>query len=88
MKKKLEVVAVTWIDSYHSGGWRGSDELPPIDHEVISECLSVGFLVERGKKFIRLALSNDYPSQPGVGRYGHFISIPRVAVKKIKKVRI
>lgn len=71
---KLKPVMVDWIDSVSQSGWgeyAGAD----------LRCTSVGFLIKNDKDVVVLALNdNAYQS-------GQYITIPKIAVKKIRRLR-
>lgn len=69
-------VVVEWVDSNSTGGW--NDNHQPTD----MSCVSVGLLVQELPDRIILAQSRE-----AGGWWGDFIEIPRVAVKKIRKLK-
>lgn len=76
MKPKAPVpVLVEWIDSVQSIGWGELHE--PSD----LTCWSAGFLVSKTKDRVTLALNWDG------AEHGMTMEIPRVAVKKIRKLK-
>ena len=76
-KKKFRLVEVTWIDSAFNQGWRlPKFYVPP------AECKTVGYLTHDEKDFINVAMNvNDE------GGWGEAMAIPRVCVRKIRRVR-
>lgn len=69
-------VAVEWVDSNSTGGW--DNDHKPTD----MSCISVGILIQMLPDRIILAQSREAD-----GWHGDFIEIPRVAVKKLRKLR-
>lgn len=61
------IVKVIWNDAFHECGW---GEVADVADRMIIH--SVGFLVERRKGSIVLAMSSDDD-----GGYGDFLSIPK-----------
>jgi hypothetical protein len=68
---KRKVVLVKWIDSIETGGWGKKPESN-------MSCLSAGFLVEKTKDYILIALNVSAYSD------GEYLQIPMVAVKSVK----
>ena len=75
-KKKTIPVCVEWIDSMGCAGW--GDYTPSN-----MNCVSVGFLVEKNKDRVILALNKSLH----VGRHGDYMEIPLCAVKRIRKLK-
>jgi len=72
-------VVVDWIDSVGQGHWGEYDE------KTDMRCTSVGFLLKKDKTRIVLAMNKSHQgATPG---YGHYMTIPALAVKKIRKLR-
>ena len=69
-------VVVEWLDSNSTGGWDASHKITDMS------CISVGLLVQKLPDRIVLAQSHEAD-----GLYGDFIEIPRVAVKKLRRLR-
>lgn len=76
-KKSVKPVLVEWIDSMGKAGWVYEHE------EADTRCTSVGHLVKSDKKSVILALNTAM-----VGSYGDLITIPRSAVRRIRKLKI
>lgn len=72
---KAVPVLVEWIDSVQTMGWGELHE--PSD----MRCVSVGILVSKTKDRLTLAVNYDGDS------FGHFMEIPLVAIKKIRKLK-
>jgi hypothetical protein len=70
----MKIVKVKWIDSMGTAGWGEGDSSD-------MRCCTVGILHKKTKKSVIIALN-----QSAYGR-GHFIEIPKVAIKKIKKLK-
>lgn len=89
MKKNLKAVVIHWIDSYHNVGWKHHSELAHIDDESTAVCVSVGLLIADGKKFVRIALSDDNPyGDFNDGHNGQFLTIPKAAIKSMKRIKL
>ena len=72
------LVAVEWVDSAFTAGWRVSSDAVP----TFSHCKTVGYLVEHSKRQIVIAMNvNDD------GGYGDSMAIPRRVVRTVKKVK-
>lgn len=80
--KQSKILMITWIDSCSSNGW----QQPAEAKARISECQSVGFLVEETKDAIALALSRT--TQEGFAPYADIVSIPKVAIKRKRVIRL
>lgn len=79
MKKKnrLAIVQVRWLGSASSGGWADRQTSGPV------VCESVGFLIEDKPKHITVSTS-VHDGNPG--RYHSPMSIPRVAILKLRRI--
>ena len=75
---KLSIVLVDWLDSCGDPGWKFSEEISV--HLMV--CQTVGFLVSETKEAIAVALNRT--TTLGYKPFGDIISIPRVAIRKIK----
>lgn len=73
MTQKRKIVLVKWIDSMQTGGWRHKEAA-----RSNMNCMSCGFLVERTRDYIILALNMSAYTD------GDYIQIPMVAVKSVK----
>lgn len=49
-KPPFKLVRVRWLDAYSDGGWKDAGEEPRDE-----PCISVGYLVKKTKKYVRLA---------------------------------
>lgn len=78
MKKLLELVYVTWIDSECEIGWESADAvLKPFEVNH-----SVGFLIAQDEE--KYVLVGDF--DPETRHHNRFIRIPKVCVKKFRLV--
>lgn len=82
MIKKYPVVMIEWVDSHRLGGWRDTNEVI----EILSEpkrmnCVTCGFLIHEDKASITVALNI------GNEQCADAMTIPRVAISRIKKIR-
>lgn len=69
-------VVIEWIDANSTAGW-------DLDHKPTPmRCISAGLLVEDRHDRVILA-----QSKAGTGDYGDFLEIPRVAVKKLRRLK-
>lgn len=73
---KVNPVIVKWVDAISAPGWR--------DYEKANiECISIGHLVSKDKDMIVICQNR---SAEGGG--GDFMSIPIVAIKSVKKLKV
>lgn len=78
-KVMRKLVEVLWLDSAFHTGWKNSRVSVDISH-----CRTTGYLVERNKHRVVVAMH----SEDGVdGSYGEAMAIPRACVKKIRRLR-
>lgn len=74
--KKKEILLIKWIDSHGiTSEWEFKDELKPLKP---CECMSVGFLVEKTREYITIALGDSETQY--LGR----LTIPMRSVIKVK----
>jgi len=78
-KVKTPLVEVEWVDSASTDGWHAH---PP---EGVLTCWSCGYLVSKDKSTIVLALNCS--EEQSNNSFGNFMSIPTVAVVKIRKLK-
>ena len=78
--KKNDIIFIEWVDSCGQSGWVESGDLGG----EISHCETVGFFVNDDKEGITLALNRT--THENHKPYGELISIPQIAIKKIKKL--
>lgn len=78
MKPKTpRFVCIEWVDSHSTSGWQ-------LDHEPIDlACISVGILIQDRPDRVVIAQSLAAAN----GEYCDFMEIPRVAVKRVKRLR-
>jgi len=74
----LRIVHVTWVDSAGGGEWSDHDAV--VSEETITLTHSIGIPVKENKNLILLAQSFD----PGTDSLHNYITIPRVAVNKVR----
>ena len=76
--KKFQLVQVTWIDSYSSVGWKGSQkaEASPLT------CYTVGHLITSNRSGVVVAANSDEQ-----GHTGDWMTIPRSCVKRVRRLR-
>ena len=75
-----KIYLVSWLDSKGSPGWKHSDEL----ETNLAMCQTVGFYVTESKESITLALNRDLTGENAP--FGDLITIPKVTIKKKKKL--
>lgn len=80
-KRSLPRVEVDWIDSAFHRGWSGSIEKQ--EKMTVSVCRSVGYLLSRDAKMVRLVMHCADNEES----YGDGMSIPTVAVRRIRTWR-
>jgi len=74
---KMRMVYVEWLDpATHTGGWMSRDS---VSYMTELHCESVGWLVSKHERFVRLALSMNEN-----GELSEVLVIPRSCVKKIR----
>lgn len=73
-----DVRAVEWIDSCTTFGWRGPDP------DGVTRIQSVGILVKQNKREVTLTTSKSM----NTGNVLDQISIPRCAIRSIRKVKV
>ena len=76
--KRYPGVVVDWIDSSSHGTWRRDWDT----YGDVSRCRSLGFLVEKGRKKVKLLQSSEVTSDS----MADAMIIPRVAVTKIRRL--
>ena len=73
-KKKTPAVRVDWIDSMGSSGWH--------EHRKSDlRCTSVGMLYDETDESVVIALNRS------AYNHGDYIEIPKIAIKKITKLK-
>ena len=78
--KRLYAVEVEWVDSAFNRGW-GNAAVKTREMDI-SICRTVGYLISRDKKAIKLAMNSaDNDESLGDG-----ISIPAVAVRRVTRL--
>lgn len=82
MRKRPQMVLISWVDSAAQHGWRASDDSFP---EVV-QCESIGYLVASDKTKFCLAQSRavSEDARPNAD----LITIPAVAVISMKMLRV
>lgn len=71
---------ITWIDSETSSGWESVENINPPDSTV----KSYGFLLKETEDFLVLVSDVD----AGEKHYNRHMSIPKVNVKKKRKIKL
>lgn len=79
---KIKLVKVKWQDTMSESDWKDIDEIKKWAKKERAICVSVGWLVERTKKYIVVAGSKGVNDED----YGDFIRIPRAIIKKITRL--
>ena len=75
---ELKKIHIKWIDSVGTGGWVN-------DHQDADmRCETVGFWLSETKDMVKVALNK---SHCGEKSFGHYIQIPKVAIKGRRWVR-
>lgn len=74
-------VEVRWIDSAFHRGWSSASQKR--NEMATSECRTVGYFIASDKVAVKLAMNMADKGE----NYGDGISIPRVAVKKMRRLR-
>jgi hypothetical protein len=82
MINKDKILLIEWVDSYKVNDWQAEDDCKV----CVALIRSVGFFVDEDKDGICLALSKSI--KKGYCPYGDLISIPKVAIKKIKRINL
>jgi hypothetical protein len=80
--KAADMILIDWIDSAGSAGWK----LPEECCGELSKCQSVGFLVEETDEFYCVALNRSFNCNTE-NPFGDLMTIPKVAVTKVKRVK-
>jgi len=77
--KQYNEYYVEWVDSVGTSGWEHIESLAPMPTARVR---TLGFLIENNKDSIIIAMS--------ISQKGLFsrLSIPKVAIKKVKRVKI
>lgn len=74
MSKEKPAVEVRWIDSMQSSGWHKYEKSD-------LACRSVGILYEKNKDNVVLAMNQSAYT------HGDYITIPTIAITKIRKLK-
>ena len=75
-QKAVRMVHVSWVDSMGTSGWHNN-----IDADADIRCESVGFLMDKTEKRVKIYMSKN------AFQKGDVLEIPTVAVKKIKYLK-
>jgi len=73
---KLEIVEVTWNDTFSDSGWKDIDKIPLA---ALPECTTVGYLLSKDEKIVRILHSIN-------GDQADFTIIPTGCVLKIRTI--
>jgi glucose dehydrogenase len=80
--KKWQIIKISWIDSSGQDSWQYE---PNLDiSEKYLQCESVGYFLQETKNSIAIAQSYTPPREKK--SVNAIIQIPKVAIKKIKKL--
>ena len=77
--KRLAVVEVTWEDTTSWHSWMEGQDCKQMKPSV---CVSVGYLLENGKKVLRMATSSGADDT-----YGMLTAIPQGCIRKVRTLR-
>ena len=84
--KSLPIVEVHWVDSAFCRGWQ-TLENKRHDQGIVT-CRSIGYLLSSDKKEVRLVGSQGFDHMTkGEPDVADGLSIPRVAVKRIRRIK-
>lgn len=70
----MKCAFIVWVDSMHQSNWTDADSIGKVKEEV-----SCGLLVQDDPEFVTISLSFAQETR----EYGHVISIPRVAIRRM-----
>jgi hypothetical protein len=80
-------VAVSWVDSVRTTGWRTADEArADLEQDDFLDCETVGFLVGETAERVILALNHQHVTG-GEEMVGETIIIPRQAIRSVRELR-
>lgn len=79
--RQLPAVEVTWVDSAHRSGWERLENRRK--YQDVAVCRSVGFLLDRTKKQLRLVQSVDRELESAA----EGLSIPAKAVISVRRLK-
>jgi len=74
----MKMVLIQWVDSVFVQGWR---DLDSIKSHRVSDCVSIGILMNETKDWITIVQSKSDES------YGDGITIPKVCIKQMWKLK-
>lgn len=80
--KRYPMVLVRWIDSSSRAGWQNRKKATRQMGAKDAQCVTAGFLLRKSKNRLILALN-----MADTGEAGHLMSIPRVAIKRVRKLK-
>ncbi len=81
--KRLAVIEVEWIDSHSHHGWVTPEERAQ-NTDVTGNIHTVGFLIERTKKWVRFSASHDGQNDPN---FQSVHSVPTGAITRLRVLR-
>ena len=84
--KLFDIVWIHWIDSMARTGWMGIDEEQIND--TLMDCYSCGFLVMDGQDFLAISASRTARDPKDKDSVDGYIKIPKVAIQRVKKIRL
>jgi hypothetical protein len=79
--KRPQVVMVTWVDSASKDDWIPATDA---DKVVLGLIDSIGWLISQDKNYIRIATSVDVSD----GMLGYVLIIPRIAIKRVRRIKL
>lgn len=83
IKKQPDILLIDWIDSCSTSGWQHSNDCKA---EMLMTCQTVGFFVDETKD--RLCVGLNRTTKEGFTPFGELITIPKVAIKRKRKLKI
>ncbi len=74
----MKLLLVEWVDSTYSSGWQLRDSID----EDITNCVTVGILLQEKKDILVMALSLSKVE------YSQAMTIPKCAIKRMRTLRV
>lgn len=75
----MKILLIEWVDSSVTGGWRNKREI----RAKPASCYSVGMALIANEEVITLVLSGS-----GDDEYADTMTIPKVAIKRIRELKV
>jgi len=86
--KQSQLIKIEWIDANNDTTWRDLDEaLFEINKTENAHSVSVGFFIKETDKFISIAQSMVVGEDDKIEQVSEVMSIPKVCIKKVKKLK-